>query len=129
MSELREPRRWTWEEYLEWEERQPLKYELVDGQVRAMAGGTTEHDAICNNLRFELRNRLQGKPCRQRGPDIKVRAGENSRYPDALVDCGPRWRSLWRSCSRCCCGVFGAALRRRRSSRRSREAQLRARRS
>ena len=38
-SELR-TREWTWEAYLEWEARQEIKHELVDGQVRAMTGGT-----------------------------------------------------------------------------------------
>jgi Uma2 family endonuclease len=90
MSEAREHRRWSWDEYLEWEARQPVKHELVDGQVHAMAGGTLAHDTICNNLRAELRDRLRGTPCRVHGPDVKVRAGQNARYPDALIDCGPR---------------------------------------
>ena len=92
MSEAPHPEhaRWTWEEYLAWELRQPIRYELVDGQVYAMGGGTAEHDTIGNNLRGELRTRLRGKPCRPQGPDLKVRAGKDGRYPDALIDCGPR---------------------------------------
>ena len=81
----------SWPEYLAWEATQPTKYELVDGEVRAMTGGTGEHDTICNNLRGELRERLRGKPCRPQGPDLKVRTGTgNGRYPDALIDCGRR---------------------------------------
>ncbi len=80
---------WTWDAYLEWENRQEIRYELVDGQVHAMGGGTGNHDIICNNLRGELRTQLRGTPCRQQGPDFKVHAGQNGRYPDALVDCGP----------------------------------------
>ena len=90
MSEALRLTGWTWEEYLEWEARPPLRYELVGGQVRAMGGGTAEHDSIGNNLRGELRARLRGKPCRPHGPDLKVRAGKDGRYPDALIDCGPR---------------------------------------
>ena len=90
MSEAREESEWTWDAYLEWESRQPVRHELVDGQVHAMGGGTAEHDAIGNNLRGELRDRLRGKRCRPHGPDLKVRAGGDGRYPDALVDCGPR---------------------------------------
>ena len=37
---------WTWEAYLDWEARQPICYELVDGKVHAMGGGTAEHDTI-----------------------------------------------------------------------------------
>jgi Uma2 family endonuclease len=81
---------WTWEAYLDWEERQPIRYEFVDGQIYAMGGGTAEHDSIGNNLRGELRDRLRGQPCRAQGPDLKVKAGEDGRYPDALIDCGPR---------------------------------------
>jgi Uma2 family endonuclease len=33
---------------------------------------------------------MRGKPCRVHGPDLKVKAGKDARYPDALIDCGPR---------------------------------------
>jgi Uma2 family endonuclease len=90
MSEARQRTSWTWETYLEWEARQPIRYELVNGHVYAMGGGTAEHDIICNNLRGELRTRMRGRPCRPHGPDLRVRAGNDGRYPDALIDCGPR---------------------------------------
>jgi Uma2 family endonuclease len=80
---------WTWEAYLEWEAAQPVRHELVDGQVYAMVGGTAAHDIICNNLRSELRAALRGHKCRVQGPDLKVKAGRDVRYPDALIDCGP----------------------------------------
>jgi Uma2 family endonuclease len=90
MSEAALQYKWTWETYLEWETSQPLRYELVDGQVYAMGGGTAEHDTIGNNIRSELRTALRGQKCRGQGPDLKVRAGKDGRYPDALIDCGPR---------------------------------------
>lgn len=90
MSEARRQTIWTLEAYLDWEAHQPIRYELVDGQVHAMVGGTSEHDTICNNLRGELRERMRGKPCRPQGPDLKVKTGMDVRYPDALIDCGPR---------------------------------------
>jgi Uma2 family endonuclease len=90
MSEPMRQTSWTWEAYLDWEARQPIRYELVDGQVHAMGGGTAEHDTIGNNLRAALHTQLRGKPCRPHGPDLKVRAGRDGRYPDALIDCGPR---------------------------------------
>ncbi len=55
-----------------------------------MGGGTAEHDTIGNNLRAALVGQLRGKPCRPQGPDLKVKAGKDGRYPDALIDCGPR---------------------------------------
>jgi Uma2 family endonuclease len=89
MSEATPHARWTWEAYLEWEAGQSLRHELVDGQVRAMVGGTAGHDTIANNLRRELWSRLRGGPCRVQGPDLKVQAGRNAWYPDAVIDCGP----------------------------------------
>ncbi|HTW71578.1 MAG TPA: Uma2 family endonuclease [Acetobacteraceae bacterium] len=89
MSEARPEQRWTWDAYLDWEAREPIRYELVDGQVYAMGGGTAKHDIIGNNLRGELRAQMRGKPCRVHGPDFKVKARQDGRYPDALIDCGP----------------------------------------
>jgi len=89
MSEPRQGQSWTWEAYLGWELRQPVRHELADGRVYAMGGGTAAHDIISNNLRRELWARLRGKPFRPHGPDFKVQAGGDGRYPDALVDCGP----------------------------------------
>ncbi len=88
MSQATRKPSWTWEDYLAWEAAQPNRYELVGGEVHAMGGGTSAHDIICNNLRGELWVRLRGKPCRVHGPDLKVRAGDDVRYPDALIDCG-----------------------------------------
>lgn len=90
MAEARQRSEWSWETYLDWESRQEIRHEFVDGEIYAMTGGTAEHDTIANNLRSELNSQLRGKPCRVHGPDLKVRAGHNARYPDALVDCGPR---------------------------------------
>jgi Uma2 family endonuclease len=90
VSELAQQTFWTWDAYLAWEPQQPERYELVDGHVHAMGGGTAEHDTIANNLRAELRARLRGSPCRVQGPDLKVRAGRDARYPDAIIDCGER---------------------------------------
>jgi len=89
MSEAKRPATWTWEAYLAWEAEQPVKYELVNGEVYAMVGGTGRHDTIGNNLRASLHGQLRGKPCRVQGPDLKVKAAHNARYPDALIDCGP----------------------------------------
>jgi Uma2 family endonuclease len=90
MSEAKRETGWSWEAYVDWEALQPIRYELVDGQVRAMGGGTAEHDTIGNNLRAALHARMRGKACRSHGPDLKVRAGKDGRYPDALIDCGAR---------------------------------------
>jgi hypothetical protein len=49
MSEAKRQSIWTWEAYLDWEFRQPIRYELVDGQVHAMDGrrNTIPSATIC----------------------------------------------------------------------------------
>jgi Uma2 family endonuclease len=53
-----QPQLMTPQEYLEWEEQQPIKYEYMNGQVFAMTGGTLPHNSIAfrddNNLRRRL---------------------------------------------------------------------------
>lgn len=89
MSGQHKPTHWRWDDYIAWEAAQPVRYELVDGQVYAMGGGTAAHDRIANALRVELALRLRGNRCRPHGPDMKVQTGTgNGRYPDALIDCG-----------------------------------------
>ena len=90
MSVTKHREAWTWDGYISWEAHQPLRYELVNGDVHAMTGGTSEHDTISLNIGAELRVRLRGSSCRAHGANLKVQAGGNGRYPDALIDCGPR---------------------------------------
>ena len=85
-----EKRRWTVEEYLDWEERQEERYELVDGRPVLMVGAMIGHDLICGNLVSALKATLKGRRCRAHTGGAKVRTGrDNVRYPDASVDCGP----------------------------------------
>lgn len=48
------------QEYLEWEERQEIKYEYIDGEVFAMTGGTLPHTTIALNLASALKIHLRG---------------------------------------------------------------------
>ncbi len=45
---MAEPQRkpWTWDAYLDWKGKQPIRYELVDGQVYAIVGTTLAHDVV-----------------------------------------------------------------------------------
>lgn len=85
---LRLPR--TLDEFLDWESRQPERWEFVDGQLRMMAGGTVDHAQIAANIIAALRPRLRGSDCRAVGSDLKllVRATGRSFYPDIMVRCG-----------------------------------------
>ena len=79
----------TPQEYLEWEEQQPLKYEYVNGEAFAMTGGTIPHTAIALNLASALKNHLRDKGCKVLMADAKVMISENGpfHYPDVVVTC------------------------------------------
>ena len=83
---LRKPM--TLAEFLEWEERQPLRYEFDGVGPVAMTGGTAGHADIQANLAAALRTRLRGKPCRFYGSDLKFQVADGQvRYPDGMVVC------------------------------------------
>lgn len=86
------PRRWTAEEFFAWQEKQPERYELVDGfPIRMMAGAKNVHDDILVNVLAELRNQLRNGRCRPFTSDgsIETKPGQ-IRRPDVGVDCGRR---------------------------------------
>ncbi|MFN6513552.1 MAG: Uma2 family endonuclease [Nostoc sp. CreGUA01] len=82
------------QEYLEWEERQDIKYEYINGEVFAMTGGTIPHTSIALNLASALKSHLRGSPCRAFMADAKVAVTENGpfHYPDVVVSCDERDR-------------------------------------
>jgi Uma2 family endonuclease len=75
------------EEYLKRELLSETKHELVDGQIYAMSGASRNHERIAGNVYRKLGNHLEGKPCEAFSSDLKVRAGNNFFYPDAMVVC------------------------------------------
>src|SRR5262245_30524586 len=79
--------RFSFEEYLAFEEVSNVKHEFLDGQVWAMAGGTPDHAAICANITTALSNQLRDKPCRVYSSDlrVRVRATGLGTYPDVTV--------------------------------------------
>ena len=82
----------TPQEYLEWEEQQPIKYEYINGEVFAMTGGTLPHNSIAVNLTSALKNHLRGKGCKVFMADAKVGVSLQGpfHYPDVMVSCDSR---------------------------------------
>lgn len=74
-------------EFLDWEERQELRFEFDGFRPVAMTGGTLRHEAIGGTLRAALYQRLRGNPCRAWGPNSKIEVQGHIRYPDAIVSC------------------------------------------
>ncbi|MDY6784768.1 MAG: Uma2 family endonuclease [Cyanobacteriota bacterium] len=92
------------QEYLEWEEQQPIRYEYLNGEVYAMTGGTIPHNDIALNLASALKNHLRGKGCKVQMTDVKVNISENGPffYPDVMVSCDPRDQKAQKSFSHPC---------------------------
>lgn len=81
------PNPWTVEEFLDWERQQPEKYEYIDGIIRMMVGGTSDHATIAGNVFATLRAALRGGPCRAYIEGMKVDIGTGIAYPDVVVTC------------------------------------------
>jgi Uma2 family endonuclease len=81
----------TVEEYLEWEAKQELRHEYIDGEILAMTGGSLPHNDIALNFYTALRPHVRQRGCRVNVSDAKVQARKNSRYfyPDLVVSCDP----------------------------------------
>lgn len=81
-------------EYLAAEETGEVRHEYLGGLVYAMAGETTTHNQISQNLAFNLRPHLKGGPCKIYISSIRVsfdlRNDEYYYYPDVVVTCDKR---------------------------------------
>ncbi len=82
------------EEYLEWEEKQPIRHEYINGEPYAMTGGTIFHNDITINLTAALKSHLRGRGCKVQMTDVKLGMSEkgNFFYPDIMVTCDERDR-------------------------------------
>lgn len=85
----------TYDEYLAMERASDVKLEYLDGEVRAMSGGTTEHALLSANAVGILRDALRARPCNAFSSDLKIRIEASGRgvYADAAVICGKLERS------------------------------------
>ena len=68
----------TYDDYLEWENRQPIRHEFVRGEVFAMTGATDLHNEVSGNLYTLLRRHLRGTPCRVQSAHDKVQIIDSS---------------------------------------------------
>jgi Uma2 family endonuclease len=82
--------RYTYQDYVWLEEESSTRHEFLEGEIVAMAGGTPEHAAMAAEVIGQLREGLQGNPCRVFSSDLGVRvlATGLATYPDATVVCG-----------------------------------------
>jgi Uma2 family endonuclease len=67
------------------------RYELVDGHVYAMAGGSITHSRVSGTIFFALRQKLRGSLCEPFNSDTGLRLADDTlRNPDIAVYCDPR---------------------------------------
>ena len=69
-----------------------VRYEMHDGEVFAMAGGSPNHGAISLSAAVALRLRARPRGCTTYGSDVYVRPDDDDKsamLPDAFVRCGP----------------------------------------
>lgn len=81
----------TPELYLRQEREAVFKSEYIDGDSIPMAGASTNHNRIKENIAIEIGLCIRGKGCRSYSSDQRVHVPTNSMYayPDIVVVCGP----------------------------------------
>lgn len=90
------------EEFREWADRQPGKWELVDGYPRAMAPASVTHVFIQFRAAYLIERHLEnmGGRCRA-ATDLPVLPSSykqhNARVPDVAVTCSPPEADEWAS--------------------------------
>ncbi|MGF1602835.1 MAG: Uma2 family endonuclease [Thermosynechococcaceae cyanobacterium] len=92
----------SFDDLLELEELTGVKYELIDGQVVAMTGGTKAHNLIALGLFTEI-DAQKDEQCRLYVADVKLRINEQLRkgekdtstYPDVMLACGEEESDLY----------------------------------
>jgi len=86
-----EKKKISFEEYLEIERSEDVKYEFHRGEIFAMAGGSNNHGRICKNVCREIDNELIRKKgdCEAFNSDTKLFISSEDRafYPDTMVIC------------------------------------------
>ena len=82
---------YTYNEYLAWQLRYPdFKWELIDGVIYAMAGGTAAHAAMAMRIGHLLYAAAETHNCTVYGSDLNVKLNDfTGLYPDVTVVCGP----------------------------------------
>lgn len=82
---------YTEAQYFEFEKTSEGRWEYVCGEIRQMAGGADDHNAIVINVARTLGNAMVPRRCRVYGSDMKVHTGDGvNTFSDVAVVCGPR---------------------------------------
>ncbi len=82
---------YTFDEYVQLEQSEGIRYEFWDGEVFAMAGSTKRHNSIVQNMTFALRPSAKKNGCKVYSENVrqKLNRGERYVYPDVIYTCDP----------------------------------------
>ena len=87
---LPNPKPMTLEEFFVWQERQPDRYEFVEGwPIKMMTGARQGHNVVVSNIVMTLGPEAKTLGCRTTSSDTAVRTQKGIRYPDVVIDCAP----------------------------------------
>ncbi len=82
---------YTEDEYFAFEPTSFGRWEYVRGEIRAMAGGSDDHNTIAGNVLAVLKIVTVPRGYRVYGSDMKIHTGDGvNTFPDVAVVCGPR---------------------------------------
>lgn len=87
ISQVVESKKYTRQEYLDFEVKSQDKHEYLDGEIRKMVGGTPNHGTIILNLGSILNFALKGKAARIFVTDQRLWIPEKNiyTYPDLMI--------------------------------------------
>ena len=95
---LRKEKHYSYADYLQWPDE--TRYELIDGEAFLMSPAPlVEHQEVAGEVYYQLRNQLDGQPCRPYIAPVDVRLPRKDEadaaidtvvQPDILVVCDPR---------------------------------------
>ncbi len=90
-DQTKQSHRYTVEEYLALEERSEVRHEFYNGEVYAMAGTTTAHNLLIDNVKDILKPQVRPRGCQVYSENIKVEVIRTIYlpYPDIIVTCHP----------------------------------------
>lgn len=82
--------KFTPEQYLALEEVSEYRSEFVQGEIYAMAGGSSDHSLIEGNLIALVNLALERQPCRVYTSNMRLQIEQANMftYPDAMIVCG-----------------------------------------
>lgn len=76
------------EDFVAWMAAQPVRYEMIDGRLTMMPGGTRVHSRLIIRIGSSLEQQLKGQRCEAYKGDFLLDLGPDRRfYPDAMVVC------------------------------------------